>query len=51
NFIVQTAKIRESRQFVTKLVLIRTVRLAHERSESDKPGAKKGLLSTQIGVT
>ncbi|OXU18057.1 hypothetical protein TSAR_014377 [Trichomalopsis sarcophagae] len=33
------AKIRKSRLFVTKGVLICTVRLAHKRSECDKHGA------------
>ncbi|OXU19929.1 hypothetical protein TSAR_009958 [Trichomalopsis sarcophagae] len=34
----QPAKVRKSRLFVTKIVLIRSVRLAHERSECDKHG-------------
>ncbi|OXU18273.1 hypothetical protein TSAR_009031 [Trichomalopsis sarcophagae] len=41
----QTAKVRKSRLFLTKVVLIGTVRLAHERSEYDKRGAKKYYIS------
>ncbi|OXU17952.1 hypothetical protein TSAR_008953, partial [Trichomalopsis sarcophagae] len=40
-----TAKIRKSRLFVTKVFLICAVRLAHERSECDKHGAKKNYFS------
>ncbi|OXU26697.1 hypothetical protein TSAR_016979, partial [Trichomalopsis sarcophagae] len=40
-FISQIAKVRKSRLFVTKVVLICTVKLAYERSECDKHGAKK----------
>ncbi|OXU20339.1 hypothetical protein TSAR_014831 [Trichomalopsis sarcophagae] len=42
----QTAKIRKSRLFETKVVLICTVRLAHERSECDKQGAIKDYFSS-----
>ncbi|OXU24212.1 hypothetical protein TSAR_016551, partial [Trichomalopsis sarcophagae] len=45
NFIAQTAKVRKPRLFVTKVVLICTVRLAHERSECDKHDAKKDYFS------
>ncbi|OXU20563.1 hypothetical protein TSAR_010930 [Trichomalopsis sarcophagae] len=41
----QTAKIRMSRLFVTKVVLISTVRLGHEHSQCDKHGAKKDCFS------
>ncbi|OXU28539.1 hypothetical protein TSAR_008984 [Trichomalopsis sarcophagae] len=41
----QTAKIRESCLFVTKVLLICTVSLAHECSEYDKHGAKKDYFS------
>ncbi|OXU22482.1 hypothetical protein TSAR_008686 [Trichomalopsis sarcophagae] len=41
----QTAKIRKSRLFVTKVILTCTVRLAHERSECDKHGTKKDYFS------
>ncbi|OXU17077.1 hypothetical protein TSAR_000110, partial [Trichomalopsis sarcophagae] len=40
-----TAKIRKSRPFATKVILICTVRLTHERSECDKHGAKKDYSS------
>ncbi|OXU23330.1 hypothetical protein TSAR_001159 [Trichomalopsis sarcophagae] len=40
-----TAKISKSRLFVTKVTLICTVRLAHQRSECDKHGAKKDYFS------
>ncbi|OXU18914.1 hypothetical protein TSAR_008204, partial [Trichomalopsis sarcophagae] len=41
----QTAKVCKSRLFVTKVVLICTMRLAHERSECDKHGANKNYFS------
>ncbi|OXU17903.1 hypothetical protein TSAR_000233, partial [Trichomalopsis sarcophagae] len=45
NFIAQTAKIRKSRLFVTKVVLICTARLSLERSECGKHGAKTDYFS------
>ncbi|OXU18515.1 hypothetical protein TSAR_012309, partial [Trichomalopsis sarcophagae] len=48
NFIAQTAKVCKSRLFVTKEVLICTVRLAHERSECDKHGARKDYFSRRL---
>ncbi|OXU21097.1 hypothetical protein TSAR_015354, partial [Trichomalopsis sarcophagae] len=42
NFIAQTAKIcKSARLSVTKVVLICTVRLAHERSEYDEHAMQK----------
>ncbi|OXU21674.1 hypothetical protein TSAR_010173 [Trichomalopsis sarcophagae] len=41
----QIAKVCKSRLFVTKVVLICTVRLAYERSKCDKQGAKKDYFS------
>ncbi|OXU20055.1 hypothetical protein TSAR_016248, partial [Trichomalopsis sarcophagae] len=45
NFIAQTAKICKSRLSEIKVVLLCTVKLAHERSECDKHGAKKDYFS------
>ncbi|OXU22958.1 hypothetical protein TSAR_014992 [Trichomalopsis sarcophagae] len=47
----QTAKICKSCLFVTKVVLICTMRLAHERSKCDKHGAKKDYFSHRLPRT